>query len=551
MILVLIPCAVLGFLLYRQNFERRIAQAVEQNAAALQSMTMDIRIRATQVETIIERLAYHNAVQRYLSTASLEGQIVRLMGEVTELLQSNETYLQHLSANILLTSPREPFAEQYNTALKEARYADDQFFQDYLRGPYLTGWGEPDYLMPNTVYLGEILIPYYHKVVQGFGNRLGTVKCAVKPDQLFASLSTWDDSLALMVHRQGHIIFQKGDPAITLPTASITDPLIENGLLYLSVELPRMDYQLVMAVDYGMMHRQSLLSSLPIILLGLGVGFFMMLAARVLLRTMLLRLQTTIDSIHEIKAGDTVPMLPEGGQDEVGRLVEAFNRLLRHIDANMEELLRKEKDKQQARLMALQYQVNPHFLFNSLYWLQMKAEEEGHSNDVSAAISSLGAILHYNLSESNRATLAQEAHQLRAYVDFMRIRQSSEIHLTLHWEESLNQVKILRFTFQPLMENAIRHGLIPGKALHLQVEAKLEGVALMIRLKNDGRPMSAEDETRVEALLRSAAEEPQDGIGLANLVQRLRLYYGTAAAIRLESATEWTAFVITLPYQEE
>nr|HML45750.1 histidine kinase [Clostridia bacterium] len=222
--------------------------------------------------------------------------------------------------------------------------------------------------------------------------------------------------------------------------------------------------------------------------------------------------------------------------------------------ANKEELLRKEQDKQQARLMALQYQVNPHFLFNALYWLQMKVEEEGLSSETSNAIASLGGVLHYNLSDTSHATLEQEAVHMRAYIQFMRIRHAQTIDLALEWPDILRPVEVLRFTFQPILENAIHHGLIPGKDLHIRVSIAPNPEDGMLRacVSNDGQPMNASQRRqlreRLDRAVRLGAVQDHGSIGLYNLAQRLRLYYGFRASLTLFADDRTTGFVIEMPY---
>ncbi len=555
MLLVLLPCLLLGVMLYRQNFDRRIKEAVDQNAAALRSMAADIRVQATQVETIVEHLSYNEKVRGMLVAPTLEKQILALIGDVTDFVQGSETYLQHLGADIVLICPADAFAERYGVAVRESRFAGDASYQSFVRGTEISSWGAPDAQAPSLAYqTGNAMLPYYRKVMVGLNGRAGVVRCGIQANLLFAPLFIWgdallDDALALIVQRGDEIIHQIGDNSVAPLKETAATAQIESTVLYLAVPLESMGFTLVMALDYGLLRWQSLRASLPVMLAGLGLGFCMMLAARFLLRSMLARLQRTMHAISEIRVEERAPRLPDEGTDEVGRLVGAFNRLLSHIDENVEELLRKEQDKQQAHLMALQYQVNPHFLFNALYWLQMKAEEEG-LEAVSEAVASLGVVLRYNLSPSNRASLGQEAVHMNAYIRFMRIRSNNRIELKAEWDDARNAVELLRFTFLPLVENAVHHGMLPDRTLHIGVAVEAKEGALWISVSNDGKEMDAETLERVQALFACLTPQAREGIGLSNLIQRLRMYYGAAVTMEASSANGLTRFDIRIPYEE-
>ncbi|HML47702.1 MAG TPA: hypothetical protein PKE04_13235, partial [Clostridia bacterium] len=289
MLLVLIPCLLFGIVLYRQDLNRRIAGAIEQNQSMLRSMAMDIRIRAAQAEIVVEQLTYNASVLQMLSSKTLERQILALLNDMAQQVQNSETYLQHLGADIVIISAQTPFAEQFSTSVRLSRMSADAFFDSFWSDSgRLTAWGLPGKLLPGTLdRTSQTLIPYYRKIAQGLSRILGAVKCGVLPRSLFASLSTWEDARTVLVRRGADILYQIGEPMASIPEMGGSSMLIQNGLLYLTLPLDDMDYELLLATDYRLIHRQSLMASLPAMLTGLIAGGLLALATRALLLSLL------------------------------------------------------------------------------------------------------------------------------------------------------------------------------------------------------------------------------------------------------------------------
>ena len=207
----------------------------------------------------------------------------------------------------------------------------------------------------------------------------------------------------------------------------------------------------------------------------------------------------------------------------------------------------KEKAKRHMQALALQYQLNPHFLFNSLLWLQMELEEQGVDPRITENITKLGSVLRYNLSESLEATLSQEATQLRAYIDFMCDMKQQHIALTMDWDHALDEVPIPRFMLQPLVENALQHGLIRGVDMHIDVSVQRQGDRLRFRIANDGKAIEPERLQVIRERFRCPDTSRSSGLGISNLVQRLALKYADRYDIQAESDDALTVFIIDIP----
>ena len=285
------------------------------------------------------------------------------------------------------------------------------------------------------------------------------------------------------------------------------------------------------------------------------VGLLLLAVSHIQVRKMLSHLEQTRKAVIGLPEGaDLSSRLPDTWNDEAGELAAAFKRLNSRVNEYYHRLLQEEKDKRHAQQIALQYQLNPHFLFNSLYWLQLQLENRDMDDTLSDAIAQLGQVLHYNLEEQLTATLMEEKQMAQAYVSFMSSMKGSEISLDIDLPQSLRCSTVPRFTLQPLLENAIQHGFVKGAPLHLHVsfQAKHGGSALHITVANDGKPIPPDRLAQLNAYLQQPAEDhPAGGVGLRNIKRRLVLFYGETVSMTVASDVQNTQVTITLPASKE
>lgn len=178
----------------------------------------------------------------------------------------------------------------------------------------------------------------------------------------------------------------------------------------------------------------------------------------------------------------------------------------------------------EARLQALQAQINPHFLLNSLNAIAglVQIGEQGRAFD---AIGRLGDLLQMALRHGPDldVTLGDEMDFLRRYLELCKLRFGSRLNYCLSVPESLRARRVPALIVQPLIENAIRHGMPSSRTLHVDIRAYAQNASIVIEVEDDGRGVSAE----------SAAALPA-GHGLANVHERLRLCFGDAGDLHLE-----------------
>ncbi|SEU19123.1 sensor histidine kinase [Paenibacillus sp. NFR01] len=224
--------------------------------------------------------------------------------------------------------------------------------------------------------------------------------------------------------------------------------------------------------------------------------------------------------------------------DEVGWLYRGFISLTMQIETLIEEASRSEWKKKELEFQVLSHQINPHFLYNTLESIRWKAETHGRS-DISEMVAALGNLLRLSLNQGKEVTtLRRELEQLKAYVQIEQARMGRTIRILYAVEPELQQLPFLRLLLQPLVENAIQHSIRDnfeqGKIL---ITARREKDDLILDIIDNGKGIPAETLEKLNCDI--CEESPQStgskGVGLRNVNERLRLYFGDAYRLQIES----------------
>lgn len=246
--------------------------------------------------------------------------------------------------------------------------------------------------------------------------------------------------------------------------------------------------------------------------------------------------------------GDFTAIADIKGTDEIAALSHKFNSMVENLRKLIERLSEEQQRKEEARFQALQAQVKPHFLFNTLNSIKWTARLSG-AEHVSQMITSLGKLLSYAMKNDREVTtLKEELAFLQSYVSLQNIRFNNEVALDIRVPDTLQEAAILKFTLQPLVENSIMHG--KRSPLHITIEAELEGGDLRIVVKDNGlgsQPMPPSDPARDMQLTTSKFS----GIGLSNIHDRVCMHFGENYGLKMERGeTEGVAVTVRMPYMK-
>ena len=194
-----------------------------------------------------------------------------------------------------------------------------------------------------------------------------------------------------------------------------------------------------------------------------------------------------------------------------------------------EELEERIRALRQAQFRALQFQIDPHFLYNTLETIKWSAVEEmGIGNKVSKMLTKVARLYRLGLENDDViVTLKEELEFLKLYIEIVRIRFGDAI--TFHWDidEGLQDCNIIKMCLQPIVENAIQHGLRPKNYLgNITISARYQDECLRICVENDGEAMSDKEMAALNQTLKTGSGFEESKVGLRNVNERIKLVYG-------------------------
>ena len=324
---------------------------------------------------------------------------------------------------------------------------------------------------------------------------------------------------------------------------------------------------------FGLRSRDSLLGSLQSLRVLIAeftvIIFLAAFVALLLVSNSLTAALTRLEKrMSIVQGGDFEVRFFYPYQDEVGSLARSFNcmldeieRLVKKQDETIQELKRErdfvaevQKQKRKAELKALQAQINPHFLYNTLNAITWQAADKGEE-EISILSSSLGRFFRISLSKGEEViSLREEIEHVTSYLEIQSIRYGEKLNYDIEVDSSLMEYKVLKLILQPLAENSIYHGIKEkAQAGWIHIRAQLIHIdegndRLQISVWDNGLGIACDMLKKINYSLANGETNSADGYGIFNVNERIRLYYGEQYGLLYESEEgEWTKAILTLP----
>lgn len=239
-------------------------------------------------------------------------------------------------------------------------------------------------------------------------------------------------------------------------------------------------------------------------------------------------------------------------KDEIGILSAEFNDMLGHIESLIGQLVQEEMLKKDAELEALQYQITPHFMYNTLNSVKYAALLKGEA-EIGGLLEDFIELLQASINKKGKfVTVAEEIHFVKNYMNLQRMRYEEEIEADYQIPQDALPCFLPRLMLQPLVENAILHGLdLRAGRNRIVIGGNVDKGQLQLWVQDNGRGMTKE---QMEELLQQKQKKARglSGIGVANVKERLQLYYGSAGRVVCESSEAGTKICLCLPaYREQ
>ncbi|WP_409344374.1 sensor histidine kinase [Paenibacillus sp. MBLB4367] len=246
-------------------------------------------------------------------------------------------------------------------------------------------------------------------------------------------------------------------------------------------------------------------------------------------------LRTLQKNMKQVQEGRFDIRLDVTRSDEVGQLTQSFNQMTDRVETLVNDVYKSEIIRKEAQLKALHSQINPHFLYNTLDSMNAIAMLENVPL-LSRMSKMLADMFRYSISQGEQVVpLREELNQVKRYVEIQQIRYDHKFSLFLSIPDRLLDYRIPKLTLQPIVENAVYHGLemIPDEGI-VAITAYETADGVVMEVFDNGGGMPEEELARIRTSMREPIDYA-DHLGLANVLERLQLHYGSEYGITLDS----------------
>lgn len=308
-----------------------------------------------------------------------------------------------------------------------------------------------------------------------------------------------------------------------------------------------------LSADLNQIQRTMLIAILLLILLSTGI-------ASLVSRNISLPLILLIREMKQVERGNFKGAVNVKSFSEINSLVGSFNSMVRRMEELIEQITATRISEKNAQLQALQSQVNPHFLYNTLDMIYWMLDERGNDR-LCRVILSLSRMFRYSSDweEGSKTTLRKELEQMRHYMTIIENRLQGRVRTFIEVEEQWMDTVLPKMTIQPIIENAVKSGLEPlDRPGELRVHTQVTGEALLLIIQDNGVGM---EEAMLQKLTDALGEKEASprasgserrGIGLYNVHRRIVLMYGEPYGLRIDSTLgEGTKVTIVLPVPQK
>jgi two-component system sensor histidine kinase YesM len=440
---------------------------------------------------------------------------------------------------------------------------------NWAQEPYLSGGWHfnysdklfPDYITTQTKHLMSLVTT----IVDPIAGDVGIVETAVLMDNMLPGLFSASPLDFLCFESAGGGRYYDDSPGnpwgahadeILSAAQGFTQQKLDGQeILLAALPIPELSGRLVRAVslepEYSAIRRQLLIFYLCMaVFLGL-----LAVAINLVVKAVLRRFYAVTGAIGEVQKGNLDVIMPSSGSDEVSHMAVQINIMLDKIKQLMADNTKRELLAKNAEIRALQNQINAHFIYNVLESIKMTAEVE-ERYEIANAVTALGKLLRYSMKWSSQSvTVKEEIEYIRNYVALINLRFEYSIFLSLRVPDTILNQKIPKMTLQPIVENAICHGLEQiAQDAYIYMKGTVEGGDCLIEITDPGRGMSKEQLDTLHKKLSGELEADGgagNGIGLKNVQDRLRITFGEGYGLTILSKQDYyTKVSVRIPLRE-
>lgn len=414
--------------------------------------------------------------------------------------------------------------------------------------------------------------PWVITMSRGIANLVGSraSKGAVFIDLNYSAISELcdqnsigDKGYVFIVDQDGNIVYhpqqqqlynelqtENIDAVMNAKTDTVTVGKGEHEKIYTISRSEKTGWTVVGCMNVAELLKGSRQAQRVYVVCAAGLIVLALILSRLLARNITYPIQRLRDSMKKVQTGEFPTIdLEVSSENEIGSLTKSFNVMTHRIQELMTQNIHEQEQKRKSELKALQSQINPHFLYNTLDSIIWMAEGK-KNEEVVLMTASLARLLRQSISnEDELVSIGQEAEYARSYLTIQKMRYKDKLEFQIDISPAIFGVKIIKLVLQPIIENAIYHGLkYKDSKGFLIVRGYREGEKAVLEVEDNGVGM--DEETLSHIFEKHKVNYHSNGVGVYNVQKRLKLYYGEEYGIVYKSKkNEGTRAVITIPVE--
>ncbi|MCA1054935.1 sensor histidine kinase [Rossellomorea aquimaris] len=553
MLISIITISILGIIVYFGSSKVVLQQSIQTSKMAVEKGSASVGMYIERLNVLSELLAKDPSTKQALSSEDRSGEsnlntIINNVLDSDPNIQSvivigKDGYVMSNEKDLNMTLSSDMMKEKwYTAALKE-------------RGiPVLTSARMQKFSMDQDNWV----ISISREVRDESGQHLGVVLLDIQYkgiEDAFHDLMLGQNGYAFILNNSGELVYHR-DPSYFTDKGKKQELLDiwkskegydgANNTLVHKANIQNSDWVLVgvSSLDGLSQVRKQLLGT--ILIVGIGLFVLVLIVTPLVAKRITNPIHRLEKAMQKVQHGVLDVHVTESGIAEVEHLSKHFNVMTKEIKRLLKDIEQKEKDLRSYELSVLRGQINPHFLYNTLDTIVWMAEFND-SERVIMVTKALAQFFQLSLSGGNEfTTIENELNHVKQYLIIQKERYGEKLNYTIDADQEILEVKIPKIILQPLIENAIYHG-IREKSVngHIQISAKKDESSIKLIVEDDG--VGFDPQTRLEQV----SDEQSirlGGIGIRNVDDRLKLYYGEEYGVTVDSVVGvGTRVVVVLP----
>lgn len=356
-----------------------------------------------------------------------------------------------------------------------------------------------------------------------FREQIGVIRVVTQIDQLLDGVhyeKLGDSSSVLVLDNVNEVIHASSPSAEQFPLLKPFKPEWEEGNLVVKAQLPNVGWTLVGLVPNEQLEKQ--IGKVKLMTILICIGSFIMLAviSLIVARFLTVRITKIIHSLNSFREGRFNKRIQYSGNDEFLQIAEAFNEMGGYINTLIKEVYVVQMEKKGAELKALQAQINPHFLYNTLSSIS-RLGKLGEIEKLDQMVMGLAKFYRLTLNNGKMIIPAQhEIEQVQAYMAIQKIKYGSRLDVFYDIGAEVYGYNTVKLILQPFIENVLEHALYQPR-IQIKVSAHIRSGMLDFRIVDDGIGMKRETLRQIWS-----NDQTRIGYGIRNVDERIKLHYG-------------------------